>query len=204
MNKKVISALVMSASLVTAANCMAYESGDMVLRVGLANVNPNTSNNTVVAGLDVEDNTQIGLAGTYMLTNNIGIELLAATPFKHDITLNGAKVGETKHLPPTLSLQYYPMESGSAFQPYIGVGINYTAFFSESTTGALAGTELELEDSWGLSAQLGVDYSINDQWLVNAAIWRMDIDTNVEVDGADLGGLEIDPTVFMVGMGYKF
>lgn len=204
MNKKVISALVMGASLVTAANCMAYESGDMVLRVGLANVNPNTSNNTVVAGLDVEDNTQIGLAGTYMLTNNIGIELLAATPFKHDITLNGAKVGETKHLPPTLSLQYYPMESGSAFQPYIGVGINYTAFFSESTTGALAGTELELEDSWGLSAQLGVDYSINDQWLVNAAVWRMDIDTNVEVDGADLGGLEIDPTVFMVGMGYKF
>jgi outer membrane protein len=204
MNKKVISALVMGASLVTAANCMAYESGDMVLRVGLANVNPNTSNDTVVAGLDVEDNTQIGLAGTYMLTNNIGIELLAATPFKHDITLNGAKVGETKHLPPTLSLQYYPMESGSAFQPYIGVGINYTAFFSESTTGALAGTELELEDSWGLSAQLGVDYSINDQWLVNAAVWRMDIDTNVEVDGADLGGLEIDPTVFMVGMGYKF
>lgn len=204
MNKKVISALVMGASLVTAANCMAYESGDMVLRVGLANVNPNTSNNTVVAGLDVEDNTQIGLAGTYMLTNNIGIELLAATPFKHDITLNGAKVGETKHLPPTLSLQYYPMESGSAFQPYIGVGINYTAFFSESTTGALAGTELELEDSWGLSAQLGVDYSINDQWLVNAAVWRMDIDTNVKVNGTDLGGLEIDPTVYMVGMGYKF
>ncbi|WP_290702897.1 OmpW family outer membrane protein [Amphritea sp.] len=204
MNKKVISALVMGASLVTAANCMAYESGDMVLRVGLANVNPNTSNNTVVAGLDVEDNTQVGLAGTYMLTNNIGVELLAATPFTHDITLNGAKVGETKHLPPTLSLQYYPMESGSAFQPYIGVGINYTAFFSESTTGALAGTKLELEDSWGLSAQLGVDYSINDQWLVNAAVWRMDIDTNVEVDGADLGGLEIDPTVFMIGMGYKF
>ncbi|MBQ0755639.1 MAG: outer membrane beta-barrel protein [Amphritea sp.] len=204
MNKKVISALVMGASLVTAANCMAYESGDMVLRVGLANVNPNTSNDTVVPGLDVEDNTQIGIAGTYMLTNNIGLELLAATPFKHDITLNGAKVGETKHLPPTLSLQYYPMESGSAFQPYIGVGINYTAFFSESTTGALAGTELKLEDSWGLSAQLGVDYSINDQWLVNAAVWRMDIDTNVEVNGADLGGLEIDPTVFMVGMGYKF
>lgn len=204
MNKKVISALVMGASLVTAANCMAYEAGDMVLRIGLANVNPDATNNTVVSGLDVEDDTQIGLAGTLMLTNNIGVELLAATPFKHDITLNGTKVGETKHLPPTLSIQYYPMESSSSLQPYIGVGINYTAFFSEGTTGALAGTKLKLDDSWGLSAQLGVDYSINDQWLVNAAVWKMDIDTNVEVDGTDMGGLEIDPTVFMLGVGYKF
>ncbi|WP_328702001.1 OmpW/AlkL family protein [Amphritea japonica] len=194
----------MGASLATAANCMAYEAGDMVLRIGLANVNPDTTNNTVVPGLDVEDNTQIGLAGTLMLTNNIGVELLAATPFKHDITLDGTKVGETEHLPPTLSIQYYPMESSSPLQPYIGVGINYTAFFSEGTTGALAGTKLKLDDSWGLSAQLGVDYSINDQWLVNAAVWKMDIDTNVEVDGTDMGGLEIDPTVFMLGVGYKF
>ena len=29
--------------------------------------------------------------------------------------LTGAKLGETKHLPPTLTLQYYPMRSPSAW-----------------------------------------------------------------------------------------
>lgn len=204
MNRKTLSVLVMGASLVATANCMAYEAGDMILRVGAANVDPQTSNNTAVAGLDVEDDTQIGITGTYMLTNNLGLELLAATPFKHDITLDGAKVGETKHLPPTLSLQYYPMDSSSAFQPYVGLGINYTEFFSESTTGALAGTKLELDSSWGLAGQLGVDYSINDQWLLNAAVWKMDINTDVKVNGSNLGELEIDPMVYMVSVGYKF
>nr|WP_320135111.1 OmpW family outer membrane protein [uncultured Amphritea sp.] len=204
MNRKALSAFVLGVSMVATANCMAYESGDMIVRMGAANVDPDTSNNTVVAGLDADDNTQLGITGTYMLTNNIGIELLAATPFKHDITINGTKVGETKHLPPTLTLQYYPMDSSSAFQPYIGLGVNYTTFFSESTTGALAGTELDLDSSWGLAGQLGIDYSINDQWLVNAAVWKMDINTDVEVDGANLGELEIDPMVYMMSVGYKF
>ncbi|WP_299198811.1 OmpW family outer membrane protein [uncultured Amphritea sp.] len=204
MNRKALSALVMGVSLTATANCMAYEAGDMILKVGAANVDPQTSNNTTVAGLDVEDNTQLGITGTYMLTDNIGVELLAATPFKHDITLNGAKVGETKHLPPTVSLQYYPMDSSSAFQPYVGLGINYTTFFSESTTGALAGTKLQLDSSWGLAAQLGIDYSINDQLLVNAAVWKMDINTDVTVNGSNLGELEIDPMVYMVSVGYKF
>ncbi|WP_417224496.1 OmpW/AlkL family protein [Amphritea sp.] len=204
MNRKALSAFVLGVSMVATANCMAYESGDMIVRVGAANVDPHTSNDTSVPGLDVDDNTQLGITGTYMLTDNIGVELLAATPFKHDITLNGAKVGETKHLPPTLTLQYYPMDSSSAFQPYVGLGINYTAFFSESTTGALAGTTLELDSSWGLAGQLGIDYAINDQWLLNAAVWKMDINTDVKVNGSNLGELEIDPMVYMMSVGYKF
>ncbi|SEQ70690.1 outer membrane protein [Amphritea atlantica] len=204
MNRKALSALVLGVSLAATANCMAHEAGDMILRVGAANVDPQTSNNTLVPGLDVDANTQLGITGTYMLTDNLGLELLAATPFKHDITLNGAKVGDTEHLPPTLSLQYYPMDSSSAFQPYVGLGINYTAFFSESTTGALAGTKLQLDSSWGLAGQIGVDYSLNDQWLLNAAVWKMDINTDVKVDGTNLGELEIDPMVYMVSVGYKF
>ena len=139
-----------------------------------------------------------------MLKDNIGIELLAATPFRHDITLNGAKIGETKHLPPTVSLQYYPMDSSSAFQPYIGLGINYTEFFSTDTSGTLASSKLKLDSSWGLAGQLGVDYAINDQLLLNAAVWKMDINTDVKLDGANLGELEIDPMVYMVSVGYKF
>ncbi len=31
------------------------------------------------------NNTQLGLTFTYMATDNIGVELLAATPFRHKI-----------------------------------------------------------------------------------------------------------------------
>lgn len=94
-----------------------------------------------------------------MATSSIGIELLAAWPFQHDI--NGAgelagvgRLGETKHLPPTLSVQYHFM-SQSVFRPYVGVDLNYTTFFSEKTTatldGALGGpSSLSIRDSMGL------------------------------------------------------
>ena len=40
-------------------------------------------------------------------------------------------LGETKHLPPTLSVLYY-FDTNSAIKPYMGVGINYTIFFEDS------------------------------------------------------------------------
>ncbi len=36
------------------------------------------------------------------------------------------KLGSLNQLPPTLSLVYYPLDPKSAFQPYVGAGINYT------------------------------------------------------------------------------
>ena len=203
MNKKVLSALIMGTAF-AASNVMAYEAGDVVVRVGLANVDPHATNNTVVPGVDVEDETQIGITGTYMLTDHVGVELLASTPFKHNLTINGAKVGDTKHLPPTLSIQYFPMDSGSALQPYVGLGVNYTTFFSEGSAGALAGSDIKLDDSWGMAAQVGVDYAVNENWLVNAAVWKMDIDTDLELNGTNLGEVEIDPIVVMLSVGYKF
>ncbi|MCO4759351.1 MAG: outer membrane beta-barrel protein, partial [Oceanospirillaceae bacterium] len=125
---------------------------------------------------------------------------LAATPFKHNITANGAKIGDTKQLPPTLSLQYYPMDTQSALQPYVGVGVNYTTFFSEESTLG----NLKLDDSWGLAAQAGVDYAVSDNVVLNAAVWYIDIDSDASLNGADIGTVEIDPWVYMVGVGYKY
>jgi outer membrane protein len=85
----------------------------------------------------LDSDTQLGLTFAYMLTDHIGLELLAATPFKHTVGVKGlgggldGKLADIKQLPPTLSLQYYPMDASSKFQPYAGVGINYTLFFDE-------------------------------------------------------------------------
>jgi outer membrane protein len=145
-----------------------------------------------------------------MLTDQIGLGVLAATPFSHDIKGAGdlasaGKVAETKHLPPTVTLQYFPMPSGSKLQPYVGAGVNYTVFFDEDTAGPLAGTDIELDDSFGLAAEAGVDYMITENVGVNAAIWWIDIDTEAKIEAANQTvDVEIDPLVYMVGVSYKF
>ncbi|WP_286934051.1 OmpW/AlkL family protein, partial [Pseudomonas sp. UBA6554] len=74
---------------------------------------------------------------------------------------------------PTLSVQYYPMEPNSKFQPYAGVGINYTLFFDEDLTSERKQqgfSNLKLQDSVGIAGQLGMDYMITDNLLVNASV----------------------------------
>ncbi|HQX89955.1 MAG: outer membrane beta-barrel protein [Moraxellaceae bacterium] len=185
----------------TAGQAMAYETGDIVLRAGVASVNPDVTDN--VAGgalkLDVDNNVQLGLTGTYFLSPTIGVQLLAATPFKHDITAAGTKLGSTKHLPPTVTLQWYPSIAGN-IHPYVGAGLNYTMFFEDDTPGA----DLELDDSLGLALEVGVDIDLGSNLVLNAAIWKIDINTDVNLNGVNQGELEIDPLAFMVGIGYKF
>ena len=92
----------------------AYEQGDWVLRAGVTTLDPDASSDDinlpggVVAEADVDSDTQLGIIPLYMITDNFAIEVLAATPFEHDIEAkvksSGAKLdaGSTKHLPPTV------------------------------------------------------------------------------------------------------
>lgn len=184
----------------SAAN--AYEKGDWLLRVGVGNVDPKSSNGLVA---NVDSGTAVVFNGTYFFTPNVGLEILAATPFSHDIKLaaDGTKVGETKHLPPTFSLQYH-FDTGSAFKPYVGAGLNYTLFFDEETTGPLSGSSLKLDDSVGFAAQLGTDFDISETMFVNLDIRWIDINTDAELDGAALEEVEIDPMVYSLTLGWRF
>jgi outer membrane protein len=222
MRKSIFAVSLLAAALVSPlAN--AYQQGDVIVRAGAALVDPNSSsedleiNGTKAPGtkdlVHVGTDTQLGLTFAFMLQDHLGLELLAATPFKHDLQLKGVgKLGSTKHLPPTLSLQYYPMDSASKFQPYAGIGVNYTVFFDEDLTSEAETTfdNLDLDNSWGLAGQIGADYLITDNVLINAAVWYMDIDTTATMDVVGAPGVQvksdvtIDPWVYMVGMGYKF
>ena len=200
----------------------AYEAGDIIFRAGPANVDPDSSSGlinlggTPLAGTEaqVSDDTQLGLTLSYMLTQHWGIELLASTPFEHEITETGIgvnRVGTAKHLPPTLTAQYYPMSADSALQPYLGVGLNYTTFFSEETASeldnALGAGNLSLDDSFGLALEIGADYALNDKWLLNLSVWHIDINTDASINtpaGQVTVDVDIDPWVYMLGLGYKF
>ena len=214
MKKSIVSGLITAALLSTgfAASVSAHQAGDIIVRAGAVVVAPNESSPVVaeVAEFTVSNNTQLGLNLGYMLTDNIGVELLAATPFSHDISLGAlGKIAETKHLPPTLVAQYYFGSADSKLRPYIGAGVNFTNFFDNEFTNDLNGalTDLSLSNSWGLAAQVGLDYQINKSWLVNASVWYAQISTDVKFKLADAPvtiETDIDPWVYMVSVGYTF
>lgn len=191
----------MAMGLGFAGTATAFEPGDWLVRVGASYVSPASDNHEIV---DVESGTSATINLTYMMTDVWALELLAAYPFKHDLELaDETKIGSTKQLPPTLSIQYHfrPTEK---FQPYVGFGINYTDFFSEKTTGPLEGTDLNLGSSWGLAGQIGFDMLLNDKWFLNVDARYIDIDTKASVNGESIGKVEIDPFVFGGHIGFRF
>ncbi|MGL4353776.1 MAG: OmpW family outer membrane protein [Aeromonas popoffii] len=196
----------MIAAALASPVAMAHQAGDILVRGGLAFVSPQTSSDDVLGTgeLQIDSNMQLGLTLSYLITDNWGVELLAATPFSHSVSTAGlGEVAKVKHLPPTLMAQYYFGDAKSKVRPYIGAGVNYTTFFDEQGRGALAGTEISVDSSWGLAGQVGLDMAITDRWFVNASAWIMDIDTDVHTAVGTIN-TSIDPMAFMFGVGYRF
>lgn len=204
-------------SVVSVGSAQAHDANELFFRVGLASVQPDSDSGSVLGGgVSVKNDTGLAFSGTYFVSKHFGVEVLAALPFEHDIegtgALKGVDIGSTKHLPPTISLQYYPLES-SNFQPYIGLGFNYTSFFdtkaSKTLASALNGkTDLSLDYSTGIAYQLGADWKVSDKIYLNAALWKIDIDTkaHIDVNGARAANVDvqIDPLVVMVGVGFAY
>ncbi|SFD24394.1 OmpW/AlkL family protein [Pseudoalteromonas denitrificans] len=222
--RNVIKSTLVAASLIATPLAQAEVSLDKLsINIGAITVKPDSStsyidgtNNTL--GLSVDSNTQLGITLDYAINDNWALELIAATPFSHDIDgeagLDGASLGSTKHLPPTLLAQYHFGGSNAVFRPFIGAGINYTIFFDEQagqdlkTTLGTNDVELKLDNSLGLAAQAGFNYSVNNKWAVHAVATYMDIDSDAEIFANGTKALtstvNIDPVVFMLGMKYKF
>lgn len=223
-----------SASLLTLAftapAVQAFEAGDIIVRAGAVTVDPREKSSSVrldrgAPGTDLGgkasmgSDTQLGLNFAYMVTDHLGVELLAATPFEHDVSISGTtngiadgKLGSLKHLPPTLSLVYYPLDKKSRFQPYVGAGLNYTWIYDEkvgSSARAAGFDNFHGRNSWGWAAQIGADYMLTDRVMINAQLRYIDIETDAFVSNNALGvrakvDLDVNPWVYMVGLGYRF
>lgn len=202
MNTKAKMMMAAAAMAICAQPALA-DKGDLMLRVGVGMVDPKSDNHPVV---NVDSDVKPTIDVSYFLTDHWAIDVLGSLPFRHDINLNagGSKVGETKHLPPTVSLQYHFMPTAPLFRPYAGVGVNYTMTFDEATTGALAGSDLSLGNSFGVAAQLGADFAINDKWAVNVDVRWADIDFDASLGTTSLGTVNVDPFVFSISAVRRF
>jgi outer membrane protein len=193
--------VVMAATVlgVVAAAPAAAEQGEFTarLRALYMQVDADTSPDLNVG---VEDRWIPEVDFGYWITDNVALELVLTYPQKHDVSLNGNAIGSVKHLPPTLMLQYHFLPKG-AFQPYVGVGLNYTRFSDVD----LADGAIKMEkDSWGLALQAGFDYRLSKSLYVNFDAKKVQIDSNLYAGGNKVAKLELDPWLVGVGLGWRF
>ena len=140
---------------------------------------------------------------SYFFTKNIAAELVLTYPQDVDIkTAALGGIGHVQALPPSLLLQYHFTDLG-AFKPYVGLGLNYTIFTKDSFNTALGKVSVD-GSSWGLAAQVGMDYALDKNWSINLDAKYIQMDTDVKLGGTKIGKLDLNPITYGVGIGYRF
>lgn len=167
------------------------------------------------SGLSVGNSVVPELDISYYFTRNVSAELILGVT-QHHITatgaLSGLDVGSAWLLPPTLTFQYHFTDFGR-FQPYIGIGINYTFFFGQQPAGAytasgLAITSLNIHNALGGAAQVGFDYMIDEHWGINFDVKKLLLRPTYDawVNGSIpvTGTASLDPWLLGGGITYRF
>lgn len=195
--------------------CSAQAAVDQPWMVRVRAVNMNMANQsdsipalgvTAMDTIEVNDKTIPEVDISYFFTPNWAAELVLTYPQKHDVTLvnNGTRttLGSFKHLPPVLSLQYH-FTPGARFQPYVGLGVNYTKISSVKL--AAGAQPLQLEGhSTGLAFNLGADYHLQDNMYLNVDIKKVQLRSDVLANGNVVSKVRVDPLLVGVGIGWRF
>jgi len=206
-------------ALTTAATPAQAEKGDILIRLRAITVQPQETVGPVLptfpsSGGRITDAYAPEIDFTYMLTRNIGIELIAATT-KHCVEGGGslAAVGRlacTWVLPPTLTLQYHFAPEGKV-HPYVGAGVNWTMFYNEKASAeldaAIGATAVNLFNSWGYALQAEIDFDISKTMFLNLDVKYVDMDTSARLTtgpAVNMLRANIDPLIIGVGVGWRF
>jgi outer membrane protein len=203
MKKSMLKLMVAVIGLV-GANAMAQESPWLV-RARAVHIDP-ANQSAAVGGTGAADRIHVSTKTipeadiSYFFTPNVSAELILTYPQKHDVTLDGAKIGSFKHLPPTLTAQYHFLP-GATINPYVGAGVNYTLL---SSVNLLNGAGRLEHDSFGLALQAGVDFKLDKNWSINLDVKKVQIRSDVFISGARASDVKVDPLLVGVGVGYRF
>jgi outer membrane protein len=205
MNKKMLAAALCAA--IVSGSAMAQASGEGPLMIRLRGVQIDTANKSDPVGgsgasdrIHVSKKTIPDLDISYFFTRNIAAELVLTYPQRHDVTLDGDKIGTFKHLPPTLTVQYHFLPD-AVIRPYVGAGVNLTLISDVDLLGGAGSLE---HYSVGFAAQAGLDVKLDRNWYVNVDVKKVQIRSDVKVGGDKVSEVKIDPWLFGIGVGYRF
>ena len=128
------------------------------------------------------------------------------------VPYNGQIVSTARWLSPTLFLEYKFLPESSKVRPFIGAGVNYTAFYARDQTAAgdaASGgpTKLSLTSSVGPAGTVGVSYAATSHWHMYASYSISRVNSHIE---ADTGGvirtteIKFGPQALVISGGYSF
>jgi outer membrane protein len=198
------------------------------VRLGVAQFNVHTDSSPITsngpafltpqpAGLSVGDATTLLLVYTRKLNEHWDFDAEIGWPPSHDSTGTGTLapfgvVAKVKEANPTAFVTYNFGTAQDTWRPFVGLGINFTHFFDAESTasGDLANggpTKLSLSNSWGWAAKAGVAYKVNERWSVIGSVGTVKVKTDLTATTGSIvrtTTLDIRPTVFTLGVAYRF
>ena len=192
--------------MLTAPAAAAEADGDgakFLIRATAIGVITDASSNSVAAGgldLDLDNDLRFAVDGTYFVTPNIGVNVLA-TFLNFEVRSAGVSLGSVDVLPPIVTVQYHFLPDAQ-LRPYVGVGVNYNHFSGES--GLLDIIDAEVEDAFGFVAQAGADLMINKSLSLGLNFKYLRVDTDVDIAGTKVDELDLNAYIVGVGIGYHF
>jgi outer membrane protein len=200
--------LIAAAALACAAAAPAF-AGDFMVRARALQLDPAQDGTDTAALVRVNTKYIWEIDASYFITPNVALELIATTPQKQSLSIEGTpgqltSVGTLRHLPPTLTAQYHFAPTNPIVRPYVGFGVNYTHFSAVNITNpTYAGLDIK-RHSWGTAVQFGADFPITGNLSLNVDFKKIDIRTEATLNGTPIGTVKVDPVLFGIGIGYRF
>lgn len=213
-----------AAAILTTSTAFAQTAGTWMARAGVSTIAPQVTSGYLSAPdymggtqADVGADTQLSGGITYMVTDQVSIDVPLALPFKHKIIGDGALRGagdlaEVKALPLTVFVQYRFMEANARFRPYVGLGATYAYFFDASGSGKLTATtnpggpptSLKVDGKWALTPQIGATLAIGDKWFVDLHYSKSKLSSTTHFSTGQHIDIALNPACYGVHIGYKF
>ncbi len=139
-------------------------------------------------------------------TEGQGITSLGSVPYA------GQVIATARWIAPTVLVEYKFVSENSPFQPYIGVGVNYTVFYDRNSTAqgnaATGGpTKLSLTSSVGPAATGGIRYKIDGHWNLYGSYSVSQLKSRLTANTAGVTrttDISFGPQALVLAVGYSF
>jgi outer membrane protein len=221
--KRITQISLLAAALAACGLAQAQSAGSFSARLGATQISPDVKSGNLTAPslpnttADVKSASQVTGGVTYMLSDNIAIDVPLGIPFKHDLVGTGSiqgvgKIGDVQALPASVFAQYRFGAANAGLRPYLGIGATYAYFSKARGSGALTGltnpggapTRVKVDSKFTVSFQGGLVAAINDKWFVDANLVYTPLKTTTKLSTGQSLVAELNPTAFSVGVGMKF
>ena len=168
--------------------------------------------------IDVDSDTRVTAFIGRMITDNWSVEVPIGLGFKQSIQGAGAiagvgEIATVRTLPITVFAQYRFFEPTQRIRPYVMLGLTYVYNHDEQGSATLnginpanppGGTQINVENRFGLTPGLGVTAMINERWFVDAQYARSFLKTKATLSSGQTIDAKINPDVWRLAVGVRF